>query len=148
MWVFNREGFFSVVQNQEADNQVMVRARFAQDLENLKKKLSSVGAFSIPTIKTPKADYPFRIILNKTEWAEYLRKSALDIDYPNFKSSLKDQKRHDIYLQVWGVMRRAAESITKKKGKKRQGQDSYFFDESGVYEGKRDGYLWGQGSHD
>ena len=102
MWVFNVDGFFSVVQSDRDPELVMVRARFREDLERVAKKL---GAEKIHD--TPKNDYPFRVYVKKTAWADYLLTSAQEIDYTNFKNrALKgaSRDRSDRYHAVWADM--------------------------------------------
>lgn len=138
MWLFNRHGFFSVVQYRGESNLLIVRARFEGDLEKVKK----IMGWKVKIQKTPEADYCFRIEVPREWWVDYLMYSARTIDYDNFKGSLEDNERHNIYLRVWGVLRNAADSalgvVRFKRGRKKKGKNSYLFDQSGVYSGKDD----------
>jgi hypothetical protein len=108
MWIFNREGFFSVVEGDSKD-QVSVRARFRVDLQKLKAKMGLNGRHKI--IVTPAADYRFRMIVDKEAWAAYLKRAAERIDYTNFKNSVP--ARHRLYLDVWWVMKKAQDEAAK-----------------------------------
>lgn len=108
MWIFNREGFFSVVQDRENAKKMIVRARFEGDLE---KVIKEMRWRSIKVEETLDADYAFRIRISRDKWAKYVAYSALMIDYDNFKGSLGDWERHNIYLSVWGVLKTAADKI-------------------------------------
>jgi hypothetical protein len=106
-WIFNKEGFFSAVQNQYCtDKEVMVRARLREDIERLAE---ATGSPVSDVMATPDADYAFRLKLSKQAWADYMHRSALDIDYPNFKNaalSLGEDERSRAYHDVWSAMYR------------------------------------------
>ena len=131
MWVFTNFAFFSVVQHRQDPELVLIRARIRGDLEKLKEKyLPNLGE----VLKTPtKADYPYRALAWKVEFAEAMKKAAMDIDYANFKSSVNDTHRHNLYMSVWSIMA-GAERRTYfsdyepkgKKGKKKKGEQSSF----------------------
>lgn len=107
MWVFFNFGYFSVVAHRDDKKLLMIRSRIKGDLEKLKKTyLSNLG----DVVYTPKADYPYRALAWKSEFAEAVKKAVLDIDYENFKSSVSKEQghpRHDLYMSVWSAMRRA-----------------------------------------
>jgi hypothetical protein len=102
VWVFTIDGFFSVVENQKHSKKVLVRARYHEDLVKFAK---AVGLKKV--WHTPKYDYPYRVSVPKKTWKEYLARSAMNIDYSNFKeAALKDatDRRARQYLDVWVLM--------------------------------------------
>lgn len=102
MWIFTKEGFFSVVATSEPD-ELMVRARVREDLENY---IDFMGAVPGPEIiETPHADYRYRIITARDEWAEYVSAAASDLDYTNVKGTIgRGAARHRAMMRVWGAM--------------------------------------------
>lgn len=102
MWLFTTDGFFSAVQVRKEPEYLLVRARIRNDLVNL---LRVVKKPKTKIMETPKADYPFRIVLHKLDWTYYLVSACHEIDYDNFKSRIKDIPRHRAYLDVWSTMR-------------------------------------------
>jgi hypothetical protein len=77
-----------------------------EDLERLAEKLN-ISSDSIVTTKM--ADYHYRLTVKAEAFGDYLKKSALAIDYDNFKSSLPhntatDSKRSKAYMNVWGAL--------------------------------------------
>ena len=108
MWMFCKDGFFSAVENREDNEQVMVRARDERDIRALGSKLGVEWRESGPL-----ADYPFRLVCTKVEWAKYLAEAAVDIDYDNFKDAMStrfDRFRLEQLHEVWEVMRRSRAS--------------------------------------
>ncbi len=117
MWVYTKYGFFSISKNPNAklangDDEFQVRARLLFDLERflettkLKKTILSFTG----------TDYAFRIFISISELTGFLAKTALDIDYDNFKNKVKDAdkeaglnwpaiaSRQDAYFQCWNAM--------------------------------------------
>ena len=138
MWVFVNDCFFSVIQHNKDPELVLIRGRIKGDLEKLKEKyLPNLGEI----VATPTgADYPYRALAWKVEYAEAVKKIALGIDYTNFKSSVKDPSRHTAYMRVWGDMKGAEshyESPYPKKKGKGKGKQSSFNDYDPLY---RTGY--------
>ena len=110
MWLFNRDGFFSVVNHDNIDECVLVRARFEGDLENMITHLCCSVVVLTEVMHTPDHDYPYRVIIQKTAWAKYVSDSAEGIDYTNFKDAVvpfgtEDRERSDKYHEVWAVMK-------------------------------------------
>lgn len=113
MWVFTSIGYYSVIEHRKDPKLLLVRARVKGDLEKFRDKyLSNLGEITI----TPTHDYPYRALAWKVEFAEAMKKIALDISYPNFKSEVSKKQgnhRHDLYMKVWSVMR-DAENLMKQ----------------------------------
>jgi len=100
MWILTPFGFFSVVQK-EGDDNLSVRARVHSDLQNLIQQYLPKPQ---PIQTGGHTDYPYRIFVSHTEWAQALTKIANDIDFPNFKRKVKSQQgpiRSKIYGNVW-----------------------------------------------
>lgn len=103
MWIFNVDGFFSAVEDRKNPVYVIVRARYREDLEKIREKIN----LRFVVEDTPDADYPYRLGMSKSRWAEYVSKSAGGINYDNFKSvALKDvgSVRSAQYHGVWATM--------------------------------------------
>ena len=59
---------------------------------------------------TPEADYQYRTVLVKEQFAMMLAQEALEIDYTNFKDKVHDEanpERDAAYFGVWQTMRDA-----------------------------------------
>ena len=102
MWLLTNFGFFSVVQK-PGDADLTVRARVREDLEILREKyLPALGE-----ITGGGTDYAFRARVPHEEFAEAARKIALEIDYDNFKNSVRKRQgseRAKIYGKVWSTL--------------------------------------------
>ena len=85
MWIFNKDGFFSAVEHRDNPDQLMVRARCREDIEQLANKLDA------EVVHTPNADYAYRVTLQKSVFADYMRDAVMDLNYPNFKDACAGQ---------------------------------------------------------
>ena len=56
--------------------------------------------------ETPNADYPFRTVIERELFANVMLDYSLNIDYDNFKNSIKENNFHDHCVQVWAIMMR------------------------------------------
>jgi hypothetical protein len=98
MWVFTTSGFVSAVYK---DGAIQVRARDRRSLTPLAKQ---TGA---EIIATPLADYPYRIAITNEQFASWVSKQAMAVDYKNFKSEVADTLGYDFAKplnQVWSAM--------------------------------------------
>jgi hypothetical protein len=50
------------------------------------------------------SDYLYRAVVPRNELADAVAAQIKDIDYANFKSSVKDDVLHEGYLDVWQAM--------------------------------------------
>src|SRR4051794_33024703 len=57
MWVLTTQGFYSVVEDRDDENRVLVRARAREDLEALKRQIPDLQIYETPP---PDHDYGFR----------------------------------------------------------------------------------------
>ncbi len=107
MWIMTTVGFFSVVQ--ASADELMVRARSHADIERMRRALlKHVYASELRIITTMHADYPFRLIVRRDLFADYMREMVAGIDYGNFKSEVAKtdpQRSHYTYGRVWSVLR-------------------------------------------
>jgi hypothetical protein len=98
MWVCLNNAFFSIVARRDhPEGDLLVRARRKGDIERV---------FGVPATPTPHRDYAYRALLSRADVGRVLVDVIAGITYDNFKSSVRDQKLHDAYASVWGVMLR------------------------------------------
>ena len=64
----------------------MLRARSKDHLRRLLERLPSLASYAI--LATPKADYPYRIIVPKALWATMRSELALEQTWSNFKNEV------------------------------------------------------------
>ena len=82
MWLFMKQGFYSIVRKD--GDEWHIRARARKDLENLNRLAGTDHAIH----RAEKADYRWRIVVPGTEARALVARLADDIDYPNFKSAV------------------------------------------------------------
>lgn len=102
MWIFTTKGFYSIVQS-PVPGRLLVRARFEGDIQKL---IPDVGEVSF----TPERDYAYRAIVPSKVVQNALDGEIDDIDYPNFKDAVLDDRRHPAYGNVWTVMYNAGDN--------------------------------------
>lgn len=101
MWVFTIDGFYSVVQYTPDPTKVLVRARSYKDAQVIHDRVG------VPVQTTPHADYGWRLVVPREDWAQYLAQSTFELDYPNFKDAIHRQhgwQRASLYSDVWQTM--------------------------------------------
>lgn len=108
MWLFTRYGFFSVVQV-PGGHLMQIRARNPEHLRLLREDFRYLRRQAI--IRTPRADYGFRIVVRRTTVVRLAAELAVQIEWPNFKNeALVGYEGADAYIdalhEVWAVMRR------------------------------------------
>lgn len=102
MWIMLNNSFLSFVAHRDLPNALMVRARAAGDIE---------AVFPTATVlHTPTgADYPYRAAIARAEAGAVIGAALAGVNYTNFKSSVPDHNRHDVYMSVWSTMHRLTE---------------------------------------
>ena len=106
MWIFTKGGFLSAVRHTGKPGKLLVRARFAGDLE----RFCEAHGIDAEVAETPEHDYRFRAEIPCEAFAEAIKAEALAIDYPNFKSAVHDGTERDAaYMGCWSAMRRGQE---------------------------------------
>lgn len=98
MWIMLNNAFISVVDKAPDPTQLVVRARVEGHIEAVFPKAE--------VIRDASGDYLFRAFIDRADVADAMFKAVMDIDYPNFKNSIKDDAYHNACSSVWGVMSR------------------------------------------
>lgn len=101
MWLFTETGFLSAVRKGHGDQNLVVRARNIAALKGLSEFAQTA------VVRTPKADYPFRLHLTPETWGNYVKTVALAVNYRNFKSHAKETlglDHADALGLVWKTM--------------------------------------------
>ena len=96
MWIVTSDAFLSVVHKDCQPDELLVRARRDGDIQAVfpKAKVS----------KTVGSDYLFRARIKRTEVAAVLSKQLQDLQYDNFKNSIRDDQLHAACNKVWHTM--------------------------------------------
>jgi hypothetical protein len=104
MWIFTPTGFYSVVEDRNDDYKVFIRARRSEDIKALEQYVDA--EFLGEMLVMPKADYPFRVHVDKETAGDIAYNAAMSVSYENFKSEVAkhDKNRAGIYHDVWDVM--------------------------------------------
>lgn len=97
MWICLPNGFLSAVQDtmsgKSGEPQLMVRSRVR---EHISHYFPNHEIF-----ENTGTDYQYRIYINRKEFAQWLAKEAENIQYTNFKHSVKDRTLHTFYSDIW-----------------------------------------------
>jgi len=112
MWIFTTKGFFSVVQQENDPQQVLIRARLKKDIQNMKRLFNALGLKPGGIIVNARSDYKYRFSADRTDWILVMTRLMLDMRYTNFKDAaykadsreIKDN-RHEAYFRIWTAMR-------------------------------------------
>ncbi len=102
MWLLTTQGFYSVVEHRDDPDRLLVRARSRADIEALREQLPDLEPFS-----DDKADYRWRAVVTREDWAQALKALAGDIDYDNFKNAVSDRQSDErvrLYHEVWAIL--------------------------------------------
>ena len=102
MWLSLNKGFLSIVEPDAGSRgscpMLLVRARRAGDIE---------AVFPAAKVeKRPERDYLFRALVPREDVANAVAAEVRGISYSNFKNSVRNNKLHDAYAAVWGIMAR------------------------------------------
>ncbi len=104
MWIVTTFGFFSIVQKKKGDTNLTIRSRARSDLVALKEKhLPSMGKI----VEWGGTDYQFRARATHEAVARALAGIAEDIDYSNFKHTVRKRQgadREHTYSKVWSTL--------------------------------------------
>lgn len=109
MWIFTRDGFYSVVVHRDDPECLLVRSRAEGDLVRLRDALG----ISEPVVRDLNADYTWRLghdmEVTRQRFDAYLSSEVMSIDYDshckeNMSSpgGTRDDRRYQWYLDVWG----------------------------------------------
>lgn len=112
MWVFTKNGFYSVCANKDNRELMHVRAQFREDIEHLRSVISRTY---VPEEmqETPLGDYRFRVNVTRSAWNYFVEKESESVDYTKFKPAVKDKSdiRKESYLAVFNEMMRAGREV-------------------------------------
>lgn len=103
MWLYLSDSFLSIVKpsGNSQPGVLLVRARVKGDIERV-----FPGA---EVLETPMRDYLYRALLPTSRVQEAMTYQIRSIGgnngYDNFKNSVQDVHRHDVYTRVWSVTR-------------------------------------------
>ena len=98
MWIQFNNAFLSIVENREKTIELLVRARVKGDIE---KVFPEADVF-----EDNNADYKYRAFISKAIVAEKLMLKVTEINYDNFKNSVKEIERKKVYVNIWAELRK------------------------------------------
>jgi hypothetical protein len=93
MWICLNNAFISAVAIKGNPGHLKVRARKREHLERL------FPGYEIAVNKG--TDYKYRTVVGKRYLADLVAAKIKDIDYDNFKNSVKDDGLHNLYAGFW-----------------------------------------------
>ncbi len=99
MWIATNKGFYSIVQDRNDHGRVVVRARHRDHLVEFFD-----GIHHAKIIETTDSDYRFRCFVTRHISDQAVMRALSEIDYENFKNSVKDNALHNAYLKIWSAM--------------------------------------------
>jgi hypothetical protein len=95
MWLCFNDGFVSVVNDKLNINELVVRSRRPEILEELFPEKQ----IKILTV----SDYKYRVYCSKAEMSKIIVDRIGMINYSNFKDSVDDEELHDLYSDMWSL---------------------------------------------
>ena len=101
MWIFTETGFLSAVQKDPKSSILTVRARDRESISHL------AANYNLKIVRTPMADYPYRVEIDKDDFATWISKEVQLIEYGNFKNQVavaRGSKFAKLLGSVWSVM--------------------------------------------
>lgn len=100
MWLFTETGFLSAVRHSENPDVLIVRARDEESLRGLSE------AAQTQIVATPEHDYPFRTMVSKDLFAEWVLEQVSNLDYTNYKAHMWSERPEfgDALHDVWVAM--------------------------------------------
>jgi hypothetical protein len=98
LWIQFNNAFLSIVENRENTTESLVRARVKGDIE---KVFPEADVF-----EDNNADYKYRAFISKAIVAEKIMLKVTEINYDNFKNSVKEIERKKVYSNIWAELRK------------------------------------------
>ncbi len=98
MWIQFNNAFLSIVENRDNKLELLVRARVKGDIE---KVFPEADVF-----EDDSADYKYRALISKAKVAARMMLKITEINYDNFKNSVKEVERKSAYNNVWVELRK------------------------------------------
>lgn len=127
MWVFTREGFFSVVWDKTCRaDELVARSQAREDIIRLVKRLNGYCDEEQITVNFG-ASYRYSVKIAKQAWSAYLADCALQIDYMSVKEAIvpdRDPLRQEAYFQIWEALYRWRSRKDARAGEKRRREPS------------------------
>lgn len=101
MWIFFPNAMLSIVAHRDKPDTLMVRARFAGDIERVFPRAQ--------VCRTPSADYLYRAEVSRIEATARIGEALASMTYTNVKGAIAvgDGWRYSAMHDVWDVMHRA-----------------------------------------
>lgn len=96
MWIFTSDSFLSIVHKDCQPDELLVRARREGDIEAVFPKAI--------VQKTVGTDYLYRARVKRDVVAAAMAKQVEQLNYDNFKNSIRDDQLHSAASRVWSVM--------------------------------------------
>ena len=99
MWICLNRAFLSIVTPSPSEpnsDVLLVRARRKGDIQSVFPGASVTS--------TPERDYLYRALISRAEIARAMADEVANIDYNNFKNSVKNRPLHDAFARIWSVM--------------------------------------------
>jgi hypothetical protein len=110
MWLFLNNAFLSIVDKGGDGDTLLVRARRAGDIERVFPEAEvQIGGGT---------DYRYRARIDREHVAQALAEAVRSIKYPNFKSAVRDEDRHEAYMEVWSAMFAYQQQEARKRNSK------------------------------
>jgi hypothetical protein len=113
MWIFLNDAFLSIVHKDCAKDEVLVRARIKGDLEKVFNDetlfKANPGLKPVTVTRYTKSDYLYRAVVKRDHMRAVMAAELDRVVYNNFKASTRDNKLHNAYNAVWGVMAKLQE---------------------------------------
>lgn len=106
MWIVTNKSYMSIVQDNVDPSLLLVRARIRGDIETF---LDNDPRYVV--IEMDNSDYRFRAWVDREVVKEKMLKEINNINYDNFKNSVKEKERKAWYTRIWSVMFQVQESL-------------------------------------
>lgn len=97
MWIHTDQGFVSVVAHDDRPDDLLVRARACRDIDALIPDGTEVWHDGT-------ADYPWRAIVPRSEFAAVISEALMSIDYRNFKNCTHETLGPRLLHDVWATL--------------------------------------------
>ncbi len=94
MWIFLSDAFFSVVEDRNNPDRLLVRARAPDDISRVFQ--------GVEVTECDQCDYRWRAFVDRDFVARTLAGEVMGLRYDNFKNSVSEPDRLRAYSRVWG----------------------------------------------
>ncbi len=95
-WLCFNDAFLSVVNHRTEQDLLVVRARRREHLANVFGPSATIEV-------TPDRDYKYRTIADRKKVADIVASRIQNIDYGNFKDSVRNGGLHNLYARFWAL---------------------------------------------